>query len=176
MSEENISDIRIEKESDEVNKIKNLRDQLKKCEAERSEYLVGWQRAKADFINYKNELAKQMAELKDFALEDFLREFLPILDSFDCAISASATSDVTQVDKKWLEGVLNIKKQMMDYLKTRGLEEINVGEKFDLALCEAIETEKREDIEENRILKVLQKGYKLSGKVIRPAKVKISIK
>lgn len=175
MPEKNIDDIIIEEEKNEADKIKDLRDELKKCESERMEYLAGWQRTKADFINYKNEIQKEFLNLKSFALEDFLRNFLPILDSFDRAVENISVEDA---GKKWTEGILNIKKQFSDFLESQGLEEIEniVGKKFDPLVCEAIITEKQEGAEEDIVLEVLQKGYKLSGKVIRPAKVKISIK
>ncbi len=151
-------------------KLKKTKDQLKKCEHERAEYLAGWQRAKADYINLQREHEQKIADYFKFANEGLILEFLPILDSFEAAIKNNG-------DK----GVEQLYNQLLSVLKNNGLEEIKaLGEKFNPELHEAVEVVKS-DKEEGTcpersrgvIIEEVQKGYKLNGKIIRASKVKI---
>lgn len=142
---------------------KKLREKLKAAEDKAKEYLDSWQRAQADFVNLrkKDEEAKQ--EFVKFANANFVEDLLPVLDSFSLALTHGA---------KDIEPVYN---QFMQVLRAKGLEESNpLGEPFDPRLHEAVgslPTDKSED--DHKILEVVQKGYILSGKIIRPAKVKV---
>ena len=68
-------------------KIKKLKEESKRCEAERKEYLEGWQRAKADFINFKKDEGKRFEDMARFVTASIVEEFLPVLDSFDLALA-----------------------------------------------------------------------------------------
>jgi len=143
-------------------KVKKIKDQLKACEKERGEYLAGWQRAKADYINLQREHEKKIADYFKFANEGLILEILPILDSFEAAVKNGKD-----------EGVKQLYNQLLGVLKSNGLEEIKaVGEKFNPELHEVIETVKS-DKGEGIVVEEIQRGYKLHGKVIRPSKVKI---
>jgi len=156
-------------DSDEPDKkVKKVKEQLKKCEQERREYLAGWQRAKADYINLHREHEKKIADYFKFANEGLILEFLPILDSFDAAIKNNDPKSPEAI------GLLQIYNQLKSVLKNNGLEEIKaIGEKFNPELHEVVETIKS-DKGEGIIVEEVQKGYKLHGKIIRPSKVKIS--
>ena len=149
-------------------KIKKLKEDLKRCEAERKEYLEGWQRAKADFINYRKDEQKRFAEMMQFATAEFILETLPVLDSFDLAISHGLPAETEK-------GILLISSQLEDLLKKRGLEEINtvVGEDFSPERHEST-GEMESDLEEGKVAEVVQKGYLFQGRVLRPSRVKIS--
>jgi molecular chaperone GrpE len=137
--------------------LKKLREKLKKCVAEKQEYLDGWQRAKADFINFKKGEEVRVGELMRFAKKDFIVNTLPVLDSLNVA---SGDEDVERI----LEQFLSI-------LKKEGVEEINPrGVDFDPNLHEAVEMV---DGPEGEVVEVSQKGYTLNGKVIRAARVKV---
>jgi len=143
-------------------KVKKIKDQLKACEKERGEYLAGWQRAKADYINLQREHEKKIADYFKFANEGLILEILPILDSFEAAIKNGG-------DK----GIEQLYNQLLGVLKNNGLESIKaLGEKFNPELHEVIETVKS-DKGEGIVVEEIQRGYKLHGKVIRPSKVKI---
>ncbi len=142
------------------NKLKKIKDRLKSCEKEKSEYLAGWQRAKADLINYKKEQEQKNSALFKFANETFISEILPVLDSFEQAMKH---------DKS--EGIQQLYNQLKNILKNQGLEEIeSIGKKFSPEFHEAVEEGKGK---KGIMIKELQKGYSLNKKTIRPSKVKV---
>jgi molecular chaperone GrpE len=143
--------------------IKKLREKLKAAEAKAKENMDGWQRAQADFSNLRKRDEEAKGEFLKFANANFIKEIIPVLDSFTLAIAHG---------EKGIEPIYN---QLWQILKASGLEESNpLGEMFDPNFHEAIamvKTDKQSD--DHKILDVLQKGYILSGKSIRPAKVRI---
>jgi molecular chaperone GrpE len=151
-------------------KFKQLQEKLKKCQEMKDEYLAGWQRAKADLINARKDDEKKVLEFIKFANASLMSELLLVLDSFDLAFPDK------EQDSKFSKGIFLIKMQLEDILKKYGLEPIkSIGEKIDLNLHEVV-GEEESDKEEGTIIEEMQKGYTLSGKVLRPAKVKISKK
>ncbi len=154
-------------------KIKKLKADVKKCEIEKREYLDGWQRAKADFINFRNEEGKRMEDMARFITAGFVQDVLPVLDSFELALSASRRNELpAEVER----GVLLIRSQFTDILKKRGLEEISAekGTVFNPEKHEAV-GEVESDAPEGTVAEVVQKGYMLRGRVLRPARVRLSV-
>ena len=152
----------------------DLKKQLEEYKKKSEEYLAGWQRARADFLNYKKEEMERIGEILKYANENFILKILPILDNFE-----KAAKEIPEDKKKdkFLEGLLQIKNQLQDFLKSQGVEEIKaLGEKFDPNFHEVTEptvAEVRAGKESGIIIEEVQKGYKLPGKVIRPARVKV---
>ena len=131
-------------------------------------------RSKAEFINYRKRLEEEQARLLKFCNEDLIKETLPILDNFERAISMDDTNLDDEVSK-FLSGFKMIYCNFVNVLKNYGVIEIDGNNKpFDPVYHEAIMTEKRAGVEAGMVLEVLQKGYILKGKVIRPAMVKVS--
>jgi len=157
------------------NKIKQLKSKLKECEKEKGEYLDGWQRSKAELINFKKDIESSKKDFVLFANENLMQELVFVLDSFDMAFSN--TEQWNKIDEKWRKGVEYINTQLITILKNSGLEIINPKkEKFNPKFHDSVEfvdTDKKE--EDNLILEVLQNGYNLNNKNIRPAKVKIAV-
>ncbi|MDE2188741.1 MAG: nucleotide exchange factor GrpE [Patescibacteria group bacterium] len=153
--------------------IKKLREKLKKSEAERQEYLTGWQRAKADLINARKRDEADHKEFLKFANERLIDGLIPVLDSFELAMGNREAWE--KADKNWRIGVEYIYGQLKKALTDSGLEEINpLGKKFDPSRDEAAEYVPVADENENhQILAVLQKGYTLNGRAMRPPKVKV---
>jgi molecular chaperone GrpE len=154
-------------------KIKQLREKLKKSEAERMEYLAGWQRAKADLVNARKRDEEDKKEFVKYANEDLILEILTVLDSFDMAFSNKEAWE--KVDKNWRVGVEYIYSQLLSSLERFNLKALNpIGQKFDpnhhVSIENVIVTDKSE---EGMILDVIQKGYELNGKPIRAPKVKV---
>jgi molecular chaperone GrpE len=146
----------------------NAVDKLKQ---ERDEYLDGWKRAKADFINYKKDEMKRFGEFSKFATESLLRELIAVLDSFTLALQ----SESTKSDAASERGLYLIRQQLEDILRQHGLRrvEVKVGDPFDPTLHEAIaEVESKES--PGTIVEVLGQGYFLQDKLIRPARVKVA--
>lgn len=155
--------------------LEEVQKKIEKYQKEKNEYLAGWQRARADFLNYKKDEAERIGEIVKYANENLILKILPILDNFE-----KAENEVVNMKhkdgkiKKSIDGFLQIKKQIQDFLKNQGVEEIKcLGEKFDPNFQEVMEEVEVKDRESGVVIKEIQKGYKLFGKVIRPAKVKI---
>ena len=152
--------------------IKEIQKKLEESEKKAAEYLTGWQRARADFLNYKKEEMARIGEFLKYATEEFILKILPILDNFNVAMKKLPENLKNEENVK---GMLQIKTQLQDFLKNQGLEEIKtVGERFDPNLHEVVGAVEMEDKEPGMIVEEIQKGYKLYGKVIRPAKIKIN--
>lgn len=152
--------------------LENLRGELKKCEELRDEYLAGWQRAKADFLNYKKSETERVGEILEFSREELILEILPILDNFNLA-EEKLPKELK--DDEYIKGILQIKKQFEEVLKNQGAEQIKtVNEKFNPSLHEIIMEVEKNGSEEGIIIEEIQKGYIINGKVIRPARVKVT--
>lgn len=149
-----------------------IKKQLDESQKLRDEYLDSWKRERAAFLNYKKEEAERVGEFVKFANQELISKILPILDNIYIA-EKKLPKDLK--NNQWVEGILKIKSQILDFLKNQGIEEIKcLGEKFDPNFQEAIEEVKKSDSESGIIIEEIKKGYLLHGKVIRPAKVKIA--
>ncbi len=131
-------------------------------------------RNKAEFINYRKRLDEEYAKLVNFCNEDLIKQVLPVLDNFERAINMDDANLDDEVSK-FLSGFKMIYANLVSILKINGIIEIDGNNKpFDPIYHEAIMTEKRDSIEPGMVLDVLQKGYILKGRVIRPAMVRVS--
>ncbi len=144
-------------------------DELARCQKERAEYLDGWQRARAEIINYKKDEAKRFETLSQFANEQIIRELIAVLDSFDLALIT------LEKEGKAEKGIYLIKSQLEDVLKNYGLEKviISIDHPFDPSLQEAV-AEIESDKPSGTIIEEIERGYLLHGKLIRPARVKVA--
>jgi molecular chaperone GrpE len=154
-------------------KVDKLRVRIKELEKKNSELLDGWQRDKADFINARRQDAENQKKFATFAKEDIIMELLQILDSFESAFKNKEAWE--KVDKNWRMGVEYIHTQLSNVLAQHGLSVVNpLGEKFDHNRDEAIETVPVENPDDgDKILEVVNSGYKLHDKLIRAPKVKV---
>ncbi|MEA2715107.1 MAG: molecular chaperone GrpE [Candidatus Parcubacteria bacterium] len=151
--------------------IKKLRGKFKKAEAEKQEYLTGWQRAKADMINARKRDETDKADFVKFANENLIAQMVPVLESIDLARADKEAWEKT--DKNWRTGIEHIFSQLKNTLAANGLAEIDpIGEKYDHAHHEAVSYEPVTDTEHDHvILKVVQKGYSLNGKTLKAPRV-----
>jgi len=168
------------------------KEELLKCEKERAEYLAGWQRAKADFLNYKKDEMKRMEELARYQTEDLVHDLITVLDNFDLTLAVltqqneaptSAGGDGVGVPTPRAvgieKGIYMIRTQVEDILRQRGLTRIPIspGDRYDPALAEAIAEGDPpaggQGFPPGSVMEVIEIGYKISDKVIRPARVKI---
>ena len=145
--------------------------ELETLQAERDEYLNGWQRAKADFANAKKQHEASLKEYRTMANEGLIEEILPVLQSFEMAFGNKEAWE--KVDKNWRAGVEYIYTQLKTVVEQNGLEAVSpLGLIFDPMLHEAVRFEVTDDAKKaNTISSVIEKGYKLGGKLIKPAKV-----
>ena len=156
-------------------KIKGLKGKLAVCLTEKEGYLLGWQRERADFANFKKELNEAQNHSAEIAYEKVIEDIIPVLDSFSMAF---ANKDVWEgVDKNWRTGVEYIHQQLSSALSNYGLEPFNdLGKTFDPLRHIAVETKKVLNFhDDNTVISVLQNGFTLKGKVFRPARVIIGV-
>lgn len=153
--------------------IKKLKEKLKACEAEKQEYLTGWQRAKADLINARKRDEEERKDFIKFANERLIDGLIPVLDSFEMAMSNKDAWE--KADKNWRMGVEYIYSQLKKTLNDAGLVEIDpTGKKFDATRDEASSYEPVDDPSKDHIIiQTIQKGYELNGRAMRPPKVKV---
>ena len=144
--------------------------QLEDAKARVEANLAGWQRAQADFINYKRRCEQEMADTAQFANASLILSLLPVLDDFDRAVTASQNGKDT-VDAAWVEGMQLIERKLKATLEMQGLSTIKAkDEPFDPRMHEAVREGKGK---EGIVVQEIQKGYKLHDKVLRPAKVMV---
>lgn len=158
-----------EDKPEEISEIRELRKKIETCEREREEYLNGWKRAKADFINYQKDEAKRFEEIIKFSNRDLIKDLIIVLDSFDLAMVV--LEKIGKIEK----GVYMIRSQLEDTLKKWGLERVavSINQPFDPALQEALK-EVESDKPPGTVVEEVERGYLLNGRLIRPAKVKVS--
>ena len=143
--------------------------ELEEYKTKASQYLDSWKRTAADFENYKKRRERETQELLDFAKEVTVVKLLPTLESLEQALRRAPQDEQFQT---WSEGTIKIVQQLEKMLLEMGIEKIKaVGEKFNHELHEAVEM--MEGGTSGQVVEEIQPGYKLNGKVIRPAKVKV---
>ena len=153
--------------------VKKLKEKVKTLETEKMGFLTSWQRDKAEFINIRKRDEDSKQEFLKFAKQGIIEEILPVLDSFDMAIGNSTTWE--SVSKEWRAGVENIYNQFIGILAKNGVTPFGAkGDAFDPNLHHSIATVPTENKDDDhKIAEVLQKGYMMSEKVVRPALVKV---
>lgn len=142
-----------------------------KGKSKAEEYLEGWKRAQADLINYKKEEAQRFEQIIKFANEELIKSLLPVLDSFERAEAVWQSGS-----NNGREGLEKIKLQLESILKKKGLERLpsSLGQEFDPKIHEAVAVAKSSQEKAGVVVEELEAGYKLNGKLIRPAKVKVA--
>ncbi len=152
-------------------KLADLQKKIKILEKNVADYLAGWQRAKADYINLKKQVGEEQKLFVEFANTETLLNILPIADNFERALM-HLPKDLE--NNPWVEGVRKIYQELQKLLQNLGCEEIKAkGEKFNPEIHEAV-AQVENVKEKNVVMEVLEKGYKLHGKLLRPAKVKVA--
>jgi molecular chaperone GrpE len=161
-----------ETEGNLVARVRRLKDELLVSQKERKEYLDGWQRSKADYMNLSRRFDEERRILSERSESAVIEKILPLCDSFEMAFIHTAEERGV-----WVDGLSRIHSQLLSILNDLGVSAVGtVGEKFDPRMHEALKSEVVED--ESRIdtiVAVLQKGYKRGDILIRPAKVTIGV-
>lgn len=166
------NDVDADNLTDPKEKLVKLKEKIKKLEAEKAEYMNGWQRERADFVNFKKRSEEERKEYIKFANESLLEEMLSVLESFDMAFMNK--EQWNSVPENWRVGVEYIHSQLVKVLDDNGLKEFipKVGDKFDPHLHVAEEMSTVSDKEKDSlIISVKKKGYILNNKVIIAPKV-----
>ena len=160
-------------EEDLKKTLKKLRADLKQAKKEKEEYLTGWQKERADFANYKKDEETRKAVFSEAVRERILTRFLSVVDSFNMAM---ANKEVwVKVDTNWRVGVEHIYSDLLKIFEEYGVKSVGeAGESFDPNIHQSIDmvaTDKKEL--DHKVAQVIQRGYKLGERIMRPARVNV---
>lgn len=148
------------------------RQELEEITTKEKEYLDLLKRTQADFINYKHRVEQEREEQAKFAKADLILKLLPILDDFNRAQEAMPREIA---NTEWARGISLIERKLMTILEEEGVNKIEAeGKDFDPREHEALSYEESDGCEEGKVKAIFKDGYRLNGKVIRPAQVAVS--
>jgi molecular chaperone GrpE len=163
---------KVEEEPEELSELEKLQKELEEAKTQAAEYLDGWQRAQAEFSNYKKRQEAERAQVRAFANADLLRKLLPIVDDFERA-ATTLPSDLAHLT--WCEGIFMIRRKLDGVLESEGVKPIETeGQSFDPRYHEAVTYEEVPGYEEGQIIGEVQRGYILDERVLRPALVRVA--
>jgi len=150
----------------EVDEVTALNQTLAEEKEKAESYLANWQRAQADFVNYKRRSQQEREELSKFANAQLMLGLLPVLDDLERALEQASPE---LIDNVWLDGIRLIERKLRAGLEVQGLSQIEaMGETFDPNFHQAAGHSKGE---EGTVVQELQKGYMLQDRVLRPSVV-----
>jgi molecular chaperone GrpE len=149
--------------------LQKLGERIAELEKERDSYLNDLQRVAADFDNYRKRALRDPEYLVARAHERLVKELLPVLDDLERALEAAAEHEEAKLE----EGVRLVRRNLADALAREGLAEIETNGRFDPHVHEALLTQPS-DAEEGSVIDVVQKGYRLGDRVLRPARVVVA--
>jgi molecular chaperone GrpE len=157
-------------------------DELGEAKRERDEYLELARRTKADFENYRKRVAKDASDALARGKAELARQLLPALDNLERALEAGdearareSATRLMEVHEALVKGVAMVRDELHSRLEGAGVESFDpTGEKFDPQLHEALSTRPAEGTDPGVILETVEKGYRLNGQVLRPARVVVS--
>ena len=162
----------VAEEVEEVSELETVRQELEKAKAQAADYLDGWQRARAEFANYKKRNEQERQELFKLANTTLITRLLPIFDDFERAFQTLPRSLLSFT---WIDGVALIYRRLQAILEGEGLTLVETeGQSFDPLLHEAVTYEESAEHEEGQIIGEVQKGYQLGDRVLRPALVRVA--
>jgi len=150
-----------------------MEKQIESLKLEVDEKTDQWLRSRADFENYKKRVLRDATRTKQDAMINILKIFLEISDDLERALKHSPEDKNAQ---GWVDGIGLIYQKLLNKMNNQGVErmEVNPGDEFDPNIHEAITQEDHPDFEDGQIIEVLQPGYKISDRIIRPAMVRVS--
>lgn len=152
--------------------VASMQSALEEMTAKAEEYLDGWQRSRAEFANYKKRILKENSEIHQVARGEVIKIFLDILDDLQRALEEKPTQGE---GKSWAEGIEIIVQKLSTRLEAEGVKPMNpLGEEFDPNIHEALMQEESDEYESGQIIEVMQEGYWIGDKVLRPALVRVA--
>jgi len=159
-----------EPESEE--QVTALKTALEEMDKKAEEYLDGWQRARAEFANYKKRILRENMDIRQVARGEVIKLYLDIADDLERALQEKPEAGDGET---WAEGIEIIFQKLRARLEVEGIKPMNpIGEEFDPNIHEALMKEESEEFESGQIIEVMQEGYWLGDKVLRPALVRVA--
>jgi molecular chaperone GrpE len=159
-------------ESAHPNELERIKDELEAARAQAAEYLDGWQRARAEFANYKRRMETEREDMRRRSKEDILHKLLPVVDDFERAFQ---TIPEEYADTPWANGISMILNKMLALLTQEDVQLIEaIGKPFDPHYHEAVMREDSTEHPDGAVIEEMQRGYLLGDRVLRPAMVKVA--
>ena len=152
--------------------VEALRQELVESQSKAEEYLDGWQRARAEFANYKKRMEREQAQAYQMAAGNILKRYLEVLDDLERALK---NRPVEAEGQAWSNGIEFIYNKLLNILENEGVKPFQAqGQSFDPNFHEAVTSEESENHASGQIIEVLQQGYLLGERVLRPAMVRVA--
>jgi molecular chaperone GrpE len=156
----------------EENELETLRAELEQVQAQAAEYLDGWQRARAEFANYKKRVDAEREELRRTSTEALLLKMLPVIDDFERAFQ---TLPEEFGDELWVDGIKMILRKLQAILESENVTPLEAaGQPFDPLWHEAVMQEETNEHPDGYVIEEVQRGYRLGERVLRPSMVKVA--
>jgi molecular chaperone GrpE len=156
----------------EESELEALRAELEKAQAQAAEYLDGWQRARAEFANYKKRVEAERELLRQTSNEALLLKLLPVVDDFERAFQ-TLPEDLSDVP--WVDGIKLILRKLQAILDSENVTPIEaIGQPFDPLLHQAVMQEETTEHPDGHVIEEMQRGYRLGERVLRPSMVKVA--
>jgi len=152
--------------------IDGLQTELKEAQAKTDEYLDGWQRSRAEFVNFRKRMERDQATASQIATGNIVKHFLDVVDDLDRALKNRPQDEE---GANWASGIDLIYRKLLTNLEAEGVQVIQAeGQFFDPSLHEAISHEDHPDLESGQVIATVQQGYTLGERVLRPARVRVA--
>jgi molecular chaperone GrpE len=159
-------------EAVQENELEALQAELEKAQAQAAEYLDGWQRARAEFANYKKRVEAERELLRQTSNEALLLKLLPVVDDFERAFQ---TLPEDLADVPWVDGIKLILRKLQAILDSENVTPIEaMGQPFDPLLHQAVMQEETTEHPDGHVIEEMQRGYRLGERVLRPSMVKVA--
>jgi molecular chaperone GrpE len=156
----------------EESELEALRAELEKAQAQAAEYLDGWQRARAEFANYRKRVESERELLRQTSNEALLLKLLPVVDDFERAFQ---TLPEDLADVPWVDGIKLILRKLQGILDSENVTPIEaIGQPFDPLLHQAVMQEETTEHPDGHVIEEMQRGYRLGERVLRPSMVKVA--
>lgn len=152
--------------------IEDLKSKLENAENESRTNLDGWQRERAEFVNYKKRIDREHAQLKNSITGDIIKKYLVIMDDIELALK---NKPADAPGAAWADGIELISRKLNSIIESEGIERINSNHvQFDPNIHEAISHEECPGFESGEVIEVFRQGYKLGDRILRPAMVRVA--
>jgi len=159
-------------EEQDEDPVEVLQASLSEITTKAEEYLDGWQRARAEFANYKKRVLRENADIRQVARGEVIKLYLDIADDLGRALQEKPESGE---EGTWADGIEIIFQKLRSRLEAEGIKPMNpLGEEFDPNIHEALMKEESDEYESGQIIEVMQEGYWIGEKVLRPALVRVA--
>jgi molecular chaperone GrpE len=155
-----------------IEELDSVKGKLEEVEAQANEYLDGWQRARAEFANYKKRIEREQSLLHQNLTGNVIKRYLGVIDDMERALKNRPSDDEGAA---WAEGIELIYRKLLTILENEGVMQMDAeGQEFDPTQHEAVSSEENDEFDSGQIIEVLQQGYLLGEKVLRPAMVRVA--